>query len=208
MFTVAVPSFVVEASREFAQSCNLGRRGDGSDGTHEQQVVGVIAQNMANLALGRPFVEPSEQHDGGTDFVVFGQRLDIKTMGRSVDVALNYVNNLVASQMRLNADAFLFASYNVKTNALTVCGWLPKPLFKKRASFFAKGQSRVRNDGSSFQLKADMYEVANSCICHKAQSWPELWVEVAFYTKAKRMFETVESKPEDVVLMPNGEHSW
>jgi hypothetical protein len=38
-------------------------------------------------------------------------------MGRSVDVALNYVNNLVASQMRLNADAFLFASYNVKTRA-------------------------------------------------------------------------------------------
>jgi hypothetical protein len=51
MFTVAVPSFVVETSREFAQSCNL----DGSDG-NEQQVVGVIAQNMANLALGRPFV--------------------------------------------------------------------------------------------------------------------------------------------------------
>lgn len=208
MFTVAVPSFVVEASREFAQSCNLGRRGDGSDGTHEQQIVGVIAQNMANLALGRPFVEPSEQHDGGTDFVVFGQKLDIKAMGRSVDVALNYVNNLVASQMRLNADAFLFASYNAKSSALTVCGWLPKALFKKRATLFAKGQTRTRTDGSSFALKADMYELANSAICHKSQSWPELWVEIALYAKAKRMLQSEEPRSEQAMLMPNGEYTW
>lgn len=208
MFTVGVPSFVVEASREFAAKCNLGRRGDGSDGTPGQQTVGVIAQNMAHLAFGLPFVQPSEQHDGGVDFAVFGQRIDIKAMGRTVDVALNYVNNLVASQMRLNADLFVFASYNTHSSALTVCGWLPKAHLKSRATLFAKGDTRKRADGSSFQIKADMYEVANSAICHKAQSWPELWVELATYAKARQLLAISECEEPGVKMMSNGEYAW
>jgi hypothetical protein len=206
MFTVKVPSFVVEQSRMFVQECDLGKRGDGSDGTVDQQLVGVIAQNMALLAIGEPFLRPSKTHDGGVDFVVFGHRIDIKAMGRSVDVALNYVNNLVASQMRLNADAFLFTSYNSKSGDLTVCGWIPKALFKQRAAFFEKGQTRTRTDGTSFCLKADMYELANSAICHKATGWPELWAEMSVWAAARRLL-SVQQAPEPMPII-NGEYQW
>lgn len=187
MFSIEVPSFVIEHSRQFVQECNLGQRGDGSDGTADQQEIGVIAQNMALLAIGQPLLQPSFTHDGGVDFIAFDQRIDIKAMGRTVDVSLNYVNNLVASQLRGGANAYLFTSYNTNNQRLTVCGWIPKATFKNRASFYQKGQTRTRRDGSSFVLKADMYELANNQICHSAQNWLELWVEMHKWAETKKM---------------------
>ena len=182
-----VPSFVIEASRSFLQGCNLGSRRDGSDGTPEQQLVGVIAQNMAHLAIGQPFMVQNEGHDGGTDFFLFGQNIDIKAMGRTVDVGVDYVNNIVASQMRLNASAFIFTSYNTRKEELTVCGWLPKALLSGRGQLFKRGATRSRSDGSTFETKADMYEVRNRDIIHAASNWPELWQQMATWAAAKQM---------------------
>ena len=62
-FSVIVPDVVMDESWHFSKRHKLGHRGDGSDGNVEQQLVGVIGQNMVNLGLCQPLM----QHDTGFD---------------------------------------------------------------------------------------------------------------------------------------------
>ena len=177
-FNIEVPKFVIDISTLFVANNNLGQRNDGSDGTQEQQLIGVIGQNMMALALGKKFMQPSETHDGGVDFEVFGLKLDIKTMGRSVCPQLDYVNNLMASQIKFNVDGYVFASFNKSNNVLSICGWIPKEAFLQRANFYEKGTNRIRADKSTFEVKADMYEISNNRLFYRSRNWAELFVSI------------------------------
>lgn len=177
-FNIQVPDFVIQASQEFAENNNLGMRNDGSDGTTDQQVTGIIGQNMMALALGKPFMEPSETHDGGVDFEVFGIKLDIKTMGRNRPPKIDYVNNLMASQTKFNVDGYVFSSFNKTNNVLSICGWIPKELLLQRASFYQKGDVRIRDDNTSFETRADVYEITNKDLYYRAKNWAELFVSI------------------------------
>jgi hypothetical protein len=186
-FTVDVHPRVLEESQTLASSVNLGRRGDGSDGTPEQQLVGILGQNTINFAIGRKFMRPSSRHDGGVDFELFGLTFDVKTMTRAVDPKLEYVNNLIASQVAFDVDAYLFLSFNRASNRITVCGWLPKDDFLARAKLYAAGQTRHRNDGTSFEMKADTFEIPNAALYSTATSWPELFVQISTYAQFRQL---------------------
>jgi hypothetical protein len=174
-FNVQVPELVIEASKFFVEHNNLGMRPDNSNGTKDQQLVGVIGQNMMAHALGLPFMQPTTTHDGGVDFVIYGKKIDIKTMGRTVTPKIDYVNNLIASQTRFNVDGYVFASLNSNNNVLTICGWLPKETFLWFAKFYKKGTIRERTNGTTFELKADTYEIENEDLIHKVYNWSDLF---------------------------------
>ena len=73
-FSIIVPRFVIDESWRFTKKIKMGHRNDGSDGNAEQQLVGVIGQNMVNLALCKPLMEHDTGFDGGVDFEAFGMR--------------------------------------------------------------------------------------------------------------------------------------
>lgn len=100
--------------------------------------------------------------DGGFDMIYRGEKIDVKTMGRSVDARLHYVNNFVASQADYDCDIFVFCSINKKTGEFQMCGYLPKHQFLKKADYFCEGQARKRDDGTELELEADMYEISNN----------------------------------------------
>ena len=174
-FNVQVPQLVIDASKEFVEHNNLGMRPDDSNGTKDQQLVGVIGQNMMAHALGLPFMQPTTTHDGGVDFVIHGKKIDIKTMGRKGTPTLKYVNNLIASQTRFNVDGYVFTSLNRNNNVLTICGWLPKTTFLWFAKLHEKGTLRERRDSTVFELKADTYEIKNEDLIYKVHNWQELF---------------------------------
>lgn len=185
MFSAVVPSDVIGHSYLCHKQVNLGRRGDGSDGTEDQQMIGIIGQNMVLRELNKPLMKPSTGHDGGVDFNLFGLRFDVKTMGRRVAPKLEYVNNFIAQQMNFNVDAYLFLSIKQAADRyeLTCCGWLPKDVFQRRAELFKKGDERSREDGTTFNFKADTYEIRNDQLYHKAESWAELFGQVYWYSR-------------------------
>jgi hypothetical protein len=123
-------------------------------------------------------MQPSKTHDGGVDFEVFGLKLDIKTMGRTVPPQLDYVNNFMASQGKFTVDGYVFSSFNKENNVLSICGWIPKELFMERAEFFPKGMVRLRNDNTTFETKADMYEIPNNRLFYRSRNWAELFVSI------------------------------
>ena len=180
-FNLTVPDFLIDASIDCCNKGNMGNRGGGTDGTKEQQLVGIIGQNMVNMMIGKPMLQPGGGFDGGVDCNLFGLDFDIKTMGRTVAPRLEFVNNFIRSQAKYKVDGYLFQSLNKETNVLTVCGWLPKALFEERATLYMKGDQRIRANGTSFELKADTYEIPNQLLFYRSNNWQELMAEICLY---------------------------
>lgn len=175
-FTLDIPADVLTVSRLVNQ--NLGNRNDGSDGTKEQQFIGIVGENFVRHFCGLPYMTPTG-FDGGFDVTILGTNFDIKTMGRTVAPKIDFVNNFVASQQKFSPDAYLFLSINKNLWKATVCGWITKGEFLDRASFFRKGTERTRSDGSKFILKADMFEIPNHQLLYDAKSFPELFCQIS-----------------------------
>ena len=181
-FNLMVPKWVIQESQQTCDAGNMGNRGDGSDGTKEQQLVGIIGQNMLHLALGKPLMQAGGGFDGGVDALIFGVSFDIKTMGRTTAPRIDFVNNLLRSQTRYNVQGYIFASLNKNSNVLSICGWLPKETFIERAELHMRGSTRTRADGTTFEMKADTYEIRNQDLFHRSRNWPELFVEIYHYS--------------------------
>jgi hypothetical protein len=85
-------------------------------------------------------------------------------MGRTVDVRPNFVNNFIALQEKFDCDIYIFNSINKNKNQLTVCGFLNKKELKEKAILYKKGAIRTRDNGTTFKMKSDTYEVPNACL--------------------------------------------
>jgi len=140
---------------------NFGRRGV-FDGNKEQQFVGVLGQTIVADVLHVPRPDGTSGNDKGIDFVINNKNVDIKTMTRTVSVKAHYVHNFVAYQKEYPTDVYIFASYNKKNSVFTICGSVSKEQLQARAVFFEKGQLRYRDDGSTFPVKAPLYEIKQS----------------------------------------------
>ena len=109
------------------------------------------------LSFKRP--KGDEGFDGGVDFIINNIRVDLKTMHRTVDVKEHYVHNFIGYQKKYPCQFYIFASYNIITNKLTLCGVISKKDFLQKASFYEKGTIRTRDVGTSFTSKAPLYEI-------------------------------------------------
>ena len=159
MLNLKLNKEVFKHSLKFGQENNIGVRGH-ADGSVEEQLIGILGQNIICDTLGLPLMTTSG-FDGGVDININNTDIDIKTMGRKVYPKPYYVNNLIASQLKYNVDAYLFCSYHKKDYVLTVCGWTAKDMFKQKAKFYEEGEIRNRSNGTSFKSKADLYEIEN-----------------------------------------------
>ena len=137
---------------------NFGQRGYG-DGNKKMQKVGVLGQIcMADLLkMERP--DGALGFDGGFDFVINGKKVDIKTMGRTVDMKEHYVHNFVAYQFKYYCEYYIFMSYNYNNNKMSICGLVSKKLFEEKAVLYKLGDIRTRDDGTTFATRTPMYEI-------------------------------------------------
>jgi hypothetical protein len=163
MFKIKVKDEILKHCQNQIEKYEFGKRYV-ANGNKEQQLTGIIGQSVVMEMFGQGYVDGSTGFDGGTDISFCGCSIDVKTMGRTTDVRYNYVNNFIALQKNLNTDIFIFCSYNKTNQELTVCGWIPKAEFLKKASFFPKGSIRYRANGTSFQTFADLYEIRNDLL--------------------------------------------
>lgn len=137
-------------------------KGGEADGNKKQQVRGLIGQCMVMDSLGFDLPKISHEHDGGIDLNYHGLTIDVKTMGRNCDPKPEFVNNVIGLQTHFNVDAYIFCSLNREDVSLTICGWILKKEFLKRAFFTPKNGQRTRSDGTKFETKADLYEIENN----------------------------------------------
>ena len=58
------------------------------------------------------------------------------------------------------------------------------------AKFNEKGTIRTRKDNTTFELKADTYEIENEDLIYKIYSWQELIKSISQYDKTKTLRKT------------------
>jgi hypothetical protein len=162
MLNIKLKKDIVLKSIKHNKENNLGQRGY-ADGSPEEQLIGILGENTICDVLKLPLMN-SQGYDGGYDIVLNGKNIDIKTMGRTVYPKSNYVNNLVAMQLKNSSDIYLFCSYHKHNYELTLCGWIDKKNFKKKAKLYKDGQIRYRYDGTTFKTKSDLYEIENKLL--------------------------------------------
>lgn len=160
MYKVNVPDSLIERCQSILNNHDFGNRHDGN-GTPEQQLTGLIGQNVMMRLFNIPIEEGIGGADDGFDFVFLGEKIDVKTMGRTTPVRMNYTNNFICFQNMFKPDIYIFCSYNKNKKDLTVCGWIDKKAFKERRKFYSKGSVRTRSDGSKFKTPNGMFEIDN-----------------------------------------------
>ena len=143
---------------EVLKTTNFGHRSRGFNGDYEKQYTGLIGELTLHRVLGltRPKYTSGRLD---TDILINNKKVDIKSMARNVYMQDHYVHNFVAYQKDMPSDILLFISINKKSGVVQICGWLEKEEFLENASFFDQGDKRERDDGTSFVLRAPLYEI-------------------------------------------------
>ena len=143
---------------EVLKTTNFGHRSRGFNGNYEKQYTGLIGELTLHRVLG--LTKP--KYTSGrldSDILINNKKVDIKSMARNVYMQDHYVHNFVAYQRDMPSDILLFISINKKSGIVQICGWLEKEKFLENASFFDQGDKRERDDGTSFVLRAPLYEI-------------------------------------------------
>lgn len=177
MFDVQVSPETKDYAAQIVGAGRFGRRGV-ADGNREEQVTGLTGQIVITDLFEAERPADTGGSDGGTDLEFEGVSIDVKTMGRNCRPRLDYVNNFVALQSHFPTDVLLFCSLNKRSDTLTVCGWIRKEEFLRQASFYPKGSTRTRGDGSTFVTRADLYEIANNAL-HRPATLNQLKTDLA-----------------------------
>ena len=143
---------------EVLKTTNFGHRSRGFNGNYEKQYTGLIGELTLHRVLGltRPKYTSGRLD---SDILINNKKVDIKSMARNVYMQDHYVHNFVAYQKDMPSDILLFISINKKSGFVQICGWLEKEKFLEDASFFDQGDKRERDDGTSFVLRAPLYEI-------------------------------------------------
>ena len=97
---------------EYLQQNNMGNR-HSANGNKEEQFVGLIGEVLTKKLFKKQH-KFENGFDGGYDFIHRTKKVDVKTMGRNVDVKMNYVNNFIGFQSHFDCDIYVFCSINKK----------------------------------------------------------------------------------------------
>ena len=164
MFNIIAPEETLQYCREVITKNSLAQRGK-ADGSKAEQAIGLLGQTVICDAFSIERIKGDEGFDGGYDLVIAGKKVDVKTIGRTVDPKPEYVNNIMGLQKNYSVDAYIFCSYNKKArNRITVCGMISKERFFQEATHFRQGDKRKRSDGSAMTVKEGLYEIKNSAL--------------------------------------------
>jgi hypothetical protein len=162
MFDIQVKNSIIEHCEQQIDKYNFGQRST-ANGNKEQQLTGIIGQSVVMELFQLGHINGNDGFDNGIDIVytnIFGSiSLDVKTMGRTTSVKPNYTNNFIALQDYFNPEGYIFCSYNKSNKVLTICGWVTKQEFINKRKYYPKGTIRERSNGTTFETKADLYEI-------------------------------------------------
>jgi len=179
MFDIQINKDLIDHCKKQLENCNFGKRTTDTNGTKEQQLVGLIGESAIRKAFGHQYVKCGNDYNIEYDFIYNTMKVDVKTMGRTSYPTKDYVNNLMGEQIDYECDRYIFCSYHKVENVLTVCGFIDKQTLLKKANKYLKGETRTRFDGTEFVLKLDLYEIKNSDL-EKVYSMKELKLKLDF----------------------------
>lgn len=182
MIICQVPGLIIRQSYDLCQKQNLGKRGDGSDGTKMHQLAGVICQNAILFAYGQPLMQAQDMHDGGQDIMLANQIVDIKSTRIDKPVREFHTQSVPEAQLRFNTQIYLFCAIDLTTMYLTVTGWLDKESFLDKATLHKKGEVSTMPNGVGYVNRMTTYNVKVADLRSDFDDWDDLAMQIETYS--------------------------
>ena len=144
----------IKFCKAFLEEGSIANRGE-FDGDYYQQLFGLMAQVVVGDLLGCERPTNDGTFDGGWDLKHKGNLIDVKCSLRNVPFRVgSFVHNFLGSQMRYEADSFIFVSYDKQAGLFEICGFITKADLKEKAKFYKYGSMRPRDDGTEMEVRA------------------------------------------------------
>ena len=140
---------------------SLANRGH-FDGSRKDQYIGLLGEYAVRQYLGIDVEEyrSKQGFDNGIDIVTNnGMTIDVKTIATRSAVRPHHQVNIAATQKSYNVHMYVFCHHNTKTNETTICGWRSKKMYFEDATFMAKGEKKVLDNGSVLTYRAASYDL-------------------------------------------------
>jgi hypothetical protein len=103
-----------------------------------------------------PSAKRISKTDYNADFILKGQRIDVKVKLGNNYMKPFYEVSIQASQKNYNVDWYVFFHYNRKEKDLNFLGWISKSEFFKKARFMKKGDIYKNNN---HVIENDVYQL-------------------------------------------------
>ena len=132
------------------------------DGSRKDQYIGLLGEYVVRQYLGIDVEEyrSKEGFDDGVDIIAInGMTIDVKTIARGINPKPHFDVYILDTQKTYNVHTYVFCSHNTKTNETTICGWRSKKMFFEDATFMAKGEQKIRDNGSVLTYRAAAYDL-------------------------------------------------
>ena len=160
MISLPIDEQLIIKATTYVDTHKIGRRKK-FNGNRTNQVVGITGELMVAELLGATLPE-THDFDGGWDFNFSGKQIDVKTVGRTSNARLDYYSNVIEAQIHFKATHYLFCSLNKNKRELTICGFISKEDFLRKAEYKKAGDTFTRVNGDTMVLKATGYFIKNS----------------------------------------------
>ena len=159
MITLPIREETIIEATAYVDKRVIGKR-KSFNGNRTNQVVGITGEFIIAdlLGLERP---KGYGFDGGWDIQIGNKLIDVKTVGRTTNVRLDYHSNVIEAQMDFKATHFLFCSINKTERLFTICGFISKEDFKGKSKYYKKGEEFTRLNGDKLVLNASGYFIEN-----------------------------------------------
>ena len=136
--TIEIPKQLKLKCWNYLKNNNMGNR-HSANGNKEQQFVGLIGEVLTKKIFKKMHTFENG-FDGGYDFIHRTNKIDVKTMGRTVDVKDYFVHNFIAFQETYDCDIYIFNSLNKKIKNLIYVDGLQKQIYLRTQYFIRKVQ--------------------------------------------------------------------
>ncbi len=152
---------MVQDCVKYLKTHNMANRGI-FDGSKQDQLIGLVGEMETHYLLKGEYQDlkiKKNEFDGGVDIVHNKDTYDVKTMARTVYTKIDFVNNFAKCQEDYKCDRIIFTSINKTAKQIEFCGWIYKNELPLISDLIKKGDVRERNNGTTFIVKEDMYEI-------------------------------------------------
>ena len=161
MISVIVPEEQRARIWKYLGRHSLANRGR-FDGSRKDQYIGLLGEYVVRQYLGIDVEEyrSKEGFDDGVDIVANnGMTIDVKTISSRSAVRPHFQVNIAATQKSYNVHMYVFCHHNTKNNETTICGWRSKKMYFEDATYMAKGEQKVLDNGAVLTYRAASYDL-------------------------------------------------
>ena len=156
----------IQPIKEYMRQNNIVRRNEEDRSVHKKSVHIFGELSVYQYLSGEiPNLHEMERGPGFNHVIAFsGKKIEVVTIEKLGWNTTSFGSKFYVSKEVEHADFVFFCIYHNFKLSIEICGFLPVSDLPKVGYFLPAGTVRMRNNGSTYQIYQDCYEVEKSAL--------------------------------------------